>query len=388
MQIYLDNSATTRVDPQILKKMLPYFSEQYGNPSSIHFFGEESSKVIEQARNEVAKVLNCLSEEVIFTSGATESNNLALRGVIDFFQNKEKHIIISNIEHHCVFNTVKYLEKQGFRVSYLPVNKDGIINIKNLEKIITEQTALISIMYVNNEIGTIQPIEKIGKLIKKINQNKKNKIIFHTDAVQAFGYLSCDVRKLGVDFLSLSAHKFYGPKGVGILYCKKGIGLKPIMFGGEQEKKLRPGTYNVPGIKGLSEAMKIAEKEREKNVKKISILRDQLKQGILNKISKVEINGSIKERVAHNLNLSFKGVEGEALALRLSLSGIAVSTGSACSQKTLEPSHVLMALNKGEENAHSSIRFSLGKFNTKKEIIYVIKVLPRVVKDLRKISGF
>ncbi len=389
MRVYLDNSATTKVDPGVLKKMLPYFSENYGNPSSIHFLGEETSKAIEQARNEVAKVLNCLSEEIIFTSGATESNNLALMGVKKTFENKEKHLIVSNIEHHCILNVVKYFKEQGFLVSYLPVNNEGIIEIKNLEKMITDQTALISIMYVNNEIGTIQPIEKIGKLIKKINQNRKeNKILFHVDAVQAVGYLSCDVKKMGVDFLSLSAHKFYGPKGVGILYCKKGIKLKPIMFGGKQEKELRPGTYNVSGIVGLAEAIKIAENGREKNVRKIIELRDQLKQGILKKISRIEINGSIKERIAHNLNISFKGVEGEALVLRLSLSGIAISTGSACSQKTLEPSHVLMALGKGEENAHSSVRFSFGKFNTKKEVHYVLKNLFKSVQDLRKISGF
>jgi len=388
MRIYLDNSATTKVDLRVLKKMLPYFSEKYGNPSSIHFLGEESNNAIKQARNEIAKILNCLSEEIIFTSGATESNNLALRGAMKIIQDKNRHLIVSNIEHSCVLNTVKYLEKQGFQASYLPVNQNGIIGIENLKKIITEQTVLISIMYVNNEIGTIQPIEKIGKLIKKINQTRKNKILFHVDAVQALGYLSCDVKKLGVDFLSLSGHKFYGPKGIGILYRKKGIFLKPLMFGGEQEQKLRPGTHNVPGIIGLAEAMKIAEKDREKNVKKIFVLREQLKYGIFKKISKVEINGSIKERVAHNLNLSFKGVEGEALTLRLSLNGIAISTGSACSQKTLEPSHVLMALGKGEENAHSSVRFSLGKFNTKREIKYVLKILPKIVKDLRKISGF
>jgi len=384
---------------------LPYLKEKYGNPSSVHFLGEEAKLATDNARKKVADVLNCLSEEIIFTGSATEADNLAIKGVIENCklsrfhrglttkseQIENCHIITSMIEHHAVLEPIKALEKQGVEVTYLPVNKSGIINISNLVKAIEENTVLVSIMYVNNEIGAIQPLKQIGELLQEINELRKKsgvqKIYFHSDAVQAVNYLDCDVKKLGVDFLTLSGHKIYGPKGVGMLYIKKGTPISPQVLGGGQEAAVRSGTENVAGIVGLEAAIEKVKSQKLK-VKSIEKLRNKLISGIIKTIPDVQLNSSIKNSLPNIANFSFKGAEGEAIVLALDQKGICVSTGSACSSRSLEPSHVLLALGLAEEEAHSSVRFSLGRYTTSREIDYVLKILPGVVERLRKISGY
>ena len=389
-KIYLDYAATTPMDEEVLDEIIPYFSQKFGNPSSIHSFGQEALEAVDKARRQVADFLNCNSSEIIFTSGATESNNMTIKGIIKASQIKNPHIITSAIEHHCVLNSCKEMEKEGREVTYLKVNKEGLVDLEDLKNAIKENTALISIMYANNEVGTIEPISKIGKLLEEINlereKNKLPKIYFHTDAVQAINYLDCNVDNLGVDLLSLSGHKIYGPKGVGALYIKQGIKIKSIQQGGEQEHNLRAGTHNVPGIVGLGKAISLISENRKK-MKETEKLRDYFIDEALKNIANSQLNGSREFRLPHNANISFKGVEGESLLMMLDQEGIAISTGSACSSASLKPSHVLTAMGISPELFHSSIRFTLGKDTTKEEIDFVLKVLIEKVGKLREISG-
>jgi len=387
LKIYLDYAATTPIDPKALKAMTPYLKKDFGNASSIHNFGQKALSAIDEARVSVADFLGCQPQEVYFTASATEANNLALQGVIKALakENKRPHIITSCIEHHAVSETVKHLQKQGAETTFVSVDKEGIISLSELKKAIKENTVLVSVIYANNEIGTIQPIAEIAKILK----NRGRKIYFHTDAVQAVNYLDCNVEKLGVDLLTLSSHKIYGPKGVGALYVKKGTPIEPLIFGGGHERGLRSGTENVPGIVGLGSAIKEIQNPKTKihNIK-IKQLRNKIIKQVPKLIPRVKLNGSAVQRLPNNANFSFEGVEGEALVVALDQKGIAVSTGSACSSRTLEASHVLLALGLPEEEAHGSLRISLGKYTTGKEIDKFLKVLPPVVARLREISGY
>jgi len=389
-KIYFDNAATTPVDKGVLDAMLPYFSEKYGNASSLHQFGQESQQAVIKARQEIADILDCLSSEIIFTSGATESDNLATKGAVQSQNDKKLHIITTAIEHPAVLDTCKILEKQGVNVAYLPVSKEGIVSVADLEKEIHDETILVSVMYVNNEVGTIQPIVKIGEKLAKINQERSQqklpKVIFHTDAVQAANYLDLNVKNLGVDLMSLSGHKIYGPKGIGLLYVKNRTAITRIQDGGHQEYGLRSGTLNTPGIVGMATALKTVD-SRQSTVDRLKKLRDGLIDGVLKLVPDSQLNGSREKRLPNNANFSFRGVEGESLMIALDQAGIAVSTGSACASGSLEPSHVLMALGHSAEMAHSSLRISLGKYNTEKEVDYFLQVLPEIIQRLRKISG-
>ncbi|OGZ35062.1 MAG: hypothetical protein A2174_00550 [Candidatus Portnoybacteria bacterium RBG_13_41_18] len=403
-KIYLDYAATTPTDPEVFEVMKPYFGEKFGNASSAHSFGQEARKALDLARSQVADFLGCQPEEIIFNSGATESNNLAIKGVIYKITNNQKpitkpHIITSQIEHHCVIDTCKSLEETNMaEVTYLPVNPapdaprrygagaEGLVEVSDIEKAIKENTVLISIMYANNEIGTVQPVAEISQFIKKTNVSRppENKIYLHTDAVQAINYLDCKVDDLGVDLLSMSAHKFYGPKGVGALYIKKGTPIKKIQDGGAHEFDLRAGTYNMPGIVGLGKAISMVSKETSHRIQK---LRDKLIEGVLKNIPSTKLNGSAEKRLANNCNFSFPGAEGESIMMALDLEGIAVSTGSACASENLQPSHVLMALGLRPEESHTSIRVTLGKYTTEAEVNKFLDVLPKVIERLRQISG-
>jgi cysteine desulfurase len=406
-KIYLDNAATTKIDKKVFEAMEPYLQEDFGNASSLHYFGEKAHEAISKARNQVADFLGCSALEVFFTGSATESDNLAIFGVVRLAKKKgivKPHIITCSIEHPAVLEPIKHLEKNGeIEATYLPVDKEGIINIHELAENIRENTVLVSIMYANNEIGTIEPIAHIAQLIgnlrnaqsKNLNfkqsqnanfQNSKQYPIFHCDAVQAANYLDCNVEKLGVDLLTLSAHKIYGPKGVGVLYKKNGIDIEPFVLGGHQERGLRAGTENVPAIVGMGAAVEQIQHEKRQAASLLK-LRDKLLEGILKTIPHTHLNGSRKNRLPNNVNISFEGAEGESILMALNEKGVAVSTGSACSSGNLTPSHVLMALGIGVERAHSAIRFTLGKYNTEKEIDYVLKVLPDIIYRLRKISG-
>ncbi|MBU3922756.1 cysteine desulfurase [Patescibacteria group bacterium] len=374
--IYLDYAATTPIHKKVLEKMMPYLKDSYGNASSVHRFGQEARQAIDESREKLAKFLNCKLTEVIFTGSATEANNLAIKGLVQGIK-KEKsqkiHVITCSIEHKSILESCKNLN-----VTYLPVGIDGLINLDDLEAEITPDTDLVSIMYANNEIGIIQDIEKIGKLIKKINKNKQHKIYFHTDAVQAANWLICDVEKLGVDLLTLSAHKIYGPKGVGALYVRNGTPIIPLIVGGDHELRLRAGTENVANIVGMGEAISLISPD-----KSIEKLRDKLIKQVL-KIDGAKINPYGIPNIA---NFSFKGIEGEALVISLDQQGFAVSTGSACTSSELVPSHVLKAIDLSDLDAHSSIRVSLGRNTTDKEINNFLKTLPDVVDRLRQISG-
>lgn len=377
-RIYFDNAATTAVDKEVLNAIQPYFSEKYGNASSLHSFGTDAKDALEESREKIAKLLSVKSNEIIFTSGGTESDNMALKRIA-CNSDKGNHIITSKIEHPAILETCKLLEKMGFKISYLNVNRDGIVNVDELKKSITKDTILVSVMHVNNEIGTIQPIEEIGKICKE------KEIYFHTDAVQSFGKIKLNLEN--VDLASLSAHKIYGPKGVGALYVKEGTKIKALLHGGGHEFGLRAGTENIPSIVGFAKAAEIAYRDMEKNDKKIKELRDYLLDEIL-KIKDVFLNGSRVKRINNNINVSFRYIEGESLVLRLDNKGIACSTGSACSTKELKPSHVLLAIGLKHEEAHGSLRISLGKYNTKEEAEYFLKVLPETVNELRRISPF
>ena len=379
--IYLDHAATTPVRKEVLEEMQPYFSKKYGNASSLHALGREASRALQEARAKVADVINAMPEEIYFTSGGSEADNTAVKGLA--FANKDKgnHIIISSIEHDAVLNTCKFLEQNGFEVTYLPVDKYGFVDCEDIERVITKKTILISVMHANNEIGTIEPIANIGSLAQEKG------VYFHTDAVQTFGKIPIDVEKMGIDLLSASSHKIYGPKGVGALYVKKGIEIQPLIHGGGHENGLRSGTENVAGIAGFGKAAELAENERAVEAGREIKLRDKLIKGAL-KIKNSYLNGHPTNRLPNNANFSFKFIEGEGLVLDLDGYGIASSTGSACSTKSLEPSHVLLAIGLKHEEAHGSLRLTLGRDTKDKDIDYVLKVLPKSVERLRKISPY
>jgi len=381
-KIYLDYAATTPIDPGVFRAMLPYLKKNFGNPSSIHSFGQKTLQAIDEARGIVASFLGCDSNEIVFTGSATEANNLAIKGVIGAQKTKNLHIITSQIEHSAVLEPCKELEKQGVEVTYLPVNKEGLVSISDAKKAIKPNTVLVSIIYANNEMGTIQPIAEIAKVLG-------SKIYFHTDAAQAVNYLDCNVKNLGVDLLTLSGHKIYGPKGIGALFVKRGTANAPLIRGGGHEAGLRSGTENVAGIVGLAQAI---EEIQDPKIKIQSIrtkhLRDKLIKTILKVIPDSKLNGPETQRLPNNVNLSFKGAEGEALVVALDQKGIAVSTGSACSSKSLEPSHALLAMGLSEEEAHCSLRITLGRYSTEREIEKFLKVLPPIIERLRKISGY
>lgn len=384
--IYLDHAATTPLDQEVQKAMQPYFSKIFANPGSIHTAGQEALTAIDKARAQVASFLNCETNEVIFTSSATESNNLALKGIIDATEVKKPHIITTNIEHPAILEVVKNLKDRRIEVTILPVEHDGVVNTNVVRKAIKDKTVLVTIMYANNEIGTIQPIKEIGEIIKKVNKKRSNKIYFHTDATQAAGYLNCDTKNIKVDLLSLSGHKIYGPKGVGILFVKQGTKIKPIQYGGHQEFNLRAGTLNVPGIVGIGEALNLVKKNREVNNKRVQALRDKLTNKILKEIPESHLNGSQTKCLPNIVNISFDKVEGESIVLNLDFEGIEVSTGSACASGSLEPSHVLLALGLSHLQAHGSIRFSFGKNNTMEEVNRTAEALKKIIARLRKIS--
>ena len=378
--IYMDHSATSPVDPEVFEAMKPYFIDSFGNASTLYSLGREGKKAMESAREEVASIIGAEPKEIIFTSGGTESDNIAILGTAYKLKNKGNHIITSDIEHPAVDETCKYLEKNGFNVTYLPVYNDGIVKIKDLEDAITDKTILITIMHANNEIGTIQPISEIGKIARE------NKIYFHTDAVQTVGKIPVNVKELNVDMLSLSAHKLYGPKGIGALYLRQGVRIEPIMHGGGHEKGIRPGTENVPGIVGLGKACSIAKENLQRDAQKLISLRDMLIDGVLAENEDSYLNGHRTKRLPNNANFRFTGIEGESLILHLDAKGIATSTGSACSSIKLEPSHVLMAIGLKEVEAHGSLRISLGHENTEEDIKYTITAIKEVVEKLRKMS--
>jgi len=376
----MDNAATTKVHPNVLKAMLPYLKQNYGNPSSIYALGQESRKAIETARRQVAKALGANSDEIFFTSGGSESDNWVIKGIAFANQDRGKHIITTNMEHHAVLHTCKYLEKYGFEITYLPVRQNGIIDIKDLKKAIRKDTILVSVMYANNEIGTVQPIEEIGKI------TKEKGIYFHTDAVQAIGNIPIDVKKSNIDLLSISGHKFNAPKGVGALYIRKGTKILNMIHGGGQEKNMRAGTENVASIVGMGKAIDLATENIEKKNRYIKELREYLIDNILKNIPDTILNGDREKRLAGNINLCFKYIEGESILLMLDSLGICASSGSACTSGSLEPSHVLLALGLPHEIAHGSLRLTLSKENTKDEIDYVLSVLPDIVKKLRSMS--
>jgi len=378
-KVYLDHAATTRLNEEVLKEMLPYLTEHFGNPSSIHSYGRKARAAIEEARERVATALGAAAEEIIFTSGATEANNLAIRGIARALREKGNHIITSAVEHHAVYDTCLALQKEGFDVTILPVDEYGMVSVNAVADAITDKTILVSIMLANNEVGTIMPIAEIGKLCRERG------IPFHTDAVQAIGNIPVNVDNLNVDLLSLSAHKFYGPKGVGALYLRKGTRLSVYHHGGAQERKLRPGTENVAGIVGLGKAIELAVKDLEPKANRIRALRDKLQEGLL-AIEHTKLNGHPEQRLPGNLNVSILYVEGESLILSLDLKGIACSSGSACTSGSLDPSHVLMAMGLDHQTAHGSLRFSLGVDNTEEDIDYVLKVMPDIVARLRSMS--
>ncbi len=379
-RVYLDHNATTPLHPEVLEAMLPYYKEAFGNPSTIYSFGQETRKATDEAREKVANLIGASPEEIIFTSGGTEANNLALKGVAAALEKKGRHIITSSIEHHAVLSTLEYLEKRGYTVSFLPVDEHGWLDPKEVEEAITSQTALISVMHANNEVGTIEPIAKIGEIARRAG------IYFHTDAVQTIGKIKVNVDDLKVDLLSLSAHKFYGPKGAGALYVRKGTRIHPLLHGGYQERRRRAGTENVAGIVGLGKAAEIASNEMVQQSRRESNLRDRLEKMIGENINHCRLNGHPTRRLPNTLNISFEFIEGESLILNLDLKGVAVSTGSACTSGSLEPSHVLMAMGVAPEIAQGSIRFSLGRDNQKEDIDYTVENLVEIVARLREMS--
>lgn len=379
-KVYLDNAATTALSPRVLEAMLPYFTQYYGNPSSVHAFGREAKQGLDKARDQVAKALHCEPSEVIFTGCGTESDNTVLLGVAQRYGDKGKHIITTNVEHHAILHTCEYLEKQGYSVTYLPVDQDGLVTAEQVAAAIRPDTILVSIMFANNEVGTIMPIQEIGAVCKEKG------VLFHTDAVQAVGHIPVDVQAMHIDMLSLSAHKFHGPKGVGALYCRKGIRLPSYIMGGAQERGRRGGTENVAGIVGLGAAIQLATEQLEENRAKMTALRDRLMTGIQARISEVKLNGHPTNRLPNNVNFSFKYIEGESILLMLDMNGIAASSGSACTSGSLDPSHVLLALGLPHEIAHGSVRLTLGDETTEEDIDYTIDVLEKTVARLRAMS--
>lgn len=378
--IYFDNAATTKLDDEVLKEMLPYLKDNYGNPSSIYKLGREARKAIEDSREKIAKVLNCKANEIYFTAGGSESDNTAIKGIAKANKKRGNHIITSKIEHPAVLETCKQLEKEGFEITYISVDEKGIVDLEELKKSIKPTTILITIMFANNEIGTIQPIEEIGKIAKG------NNIYFHTDSVQAVGSIKIDVQKLNIDSLSLSGHKFYGPKGVGALYVKTGVPFEKFISGGHQERNKRAGTENVAGIVGIGKAIELAYENLDEYNKKIKELRDYYVKQVEEKIPYIKINGDMEKRLPGNSNISFRFIEGEGLLLNLDLKGICASSESACTSGSLDPSHVLLAIGLPHEIAHGSLRVSIGKYNTKEEIDYLIENLMEIVTRLREMS--
>lgn len=402
-RIYFDNSATTQVAAEVCEAMKPYLSERFGNPSSIHSFGLETRRAIEDSRQKLADFFGCKPTEIIFTGSATEANNFALKGILESFhrctvcgvdcleKGKIPHLITSKIEHYATLDTAKHLEKMGYEVTLLSVDGHGCVSVTDVEKAIKETTTLVSIMYVNNEVGTIEPINEIGQMLKRVNQKRQKaglrRVLFHTDAVQAIQYLNCRVDQLGVDLLSLSAHKFYGPKGVGALYIRKGTSIVRQVDGGGQEYHLRAGTENVAGIVGLGKAIELVENSKTSTVQnRTEKLRDKLIEGVLNNVSLSDLTGHPKIRAPHIASFVIEGAEGESILLALDQNGVAASSGSACTSGILEPSHVLTAMGIPPERSHGSLRFSLGKDNTDEEVDCVIKILPGIVEKLREMS--
>ena len=385
--IYLDHAGTTAMDPRVLEAMLPYFTDYFGNPSSVHMVGQEARRALDNARDKVSKVLGCRSGEVVFTGSGTESDNSAIQGTSLALAGTGNHIVTSTVEHHAVLHPCQYLENQGYDVTYLPVDEMGMISPQSVYDAITEQTTLVTIMYANNEIGTINPISQISREVRRKSEELGRTIVVHTDAVQAAGFLDLNVTDLGVDMLSLSAHKFHGPKGVGVLYVRRGTPFTPQSVGGGQERQRRAGTENVAGISGTAKALQLAAHERKWLEAHTKQLRDELINGIIENIPDAHLNGHHSKRLPNNANFSFAHVEGESLLLGLDLEGIAASSGSACTSASLEPSHVLMALGLSEELAQSSLRLTLGRDNTHEDVLKVLSLLTELVASLRSMSS-
>ena len=379
-KVYLDNAATTALSPKVLEQMMPYLTTIYGNPSSPHSFGQEARRGVEHARDQVAKALNALPEEIIFTGCGTESDNTVLFGVAERYKSKGNHIITTNVEHHAILHTCETLEKRGIEVTYLPVDENGMVTAEQVANAITDKTILVSIMFANNEVGTIMPIAEIGKVCRERG------VLFHTDAVQAVGHVPIDVKVMNIDMLSMSAHKFHGPKGVGALYMKKGIRLPAYVMGGAQERNRRAGTENVAGVVGLGAAIELATQNLEESAARMTKLRDKLIAGIAERIPEVKLNGHPTLRLPNNVNYSIKYIEGETILLMLDMNGIAASSGSACTSGSLDPSHVLLALGLSHEVAHGSVRLTLSDETTEEDIDYVLEVLPKVAERLRAMS--
>lgn len=380
LRVYLDHAATTAVHPKVLETMLPYLRNQFGNPSSIYSWGREAKAATENARAQVAALINAEPAEIVFTSSGTEADNFALTGVAAALGQRGRHIITSTIEHHAILHTAEELERNGFQVTYLPVDADGLVDPETLKQALTPETILVSIMFANNEIGTIEPIAELAQI------TKEHGALFHTDAVQAVGNIPIDVKELGVDLLSLSGHKVYGPKGIGALYVRRGTKIRPLIHGGAQERKFRAGTENVPGIVGLGKAAELAKLELPERRAHLTGLRDYLIDGVLSSIDYVRLNGHRTLRLPGNANFSFEFVEGESLLLSLDLAGIAASSGSACTSGSLDPSHVLLAIGLPHEVAHGSLRLTIGRENTKEDMDLVLSVLPNIVRRLRAMS--
>jgi len=379
-RIYLDYAATTPTHPQVVEAMLPYFGDIFGNPSSIHSFGQEAKAAIEEARDQVAALIGARREEIVFTSGGTEADNFALKGMAYANGERGNHIITTSIEHHAVIEPCKFLERRGFEVTYLPVDNYGVVDLEDVNRAITDKTILISVMHANNEVGTIEPIAEIGRIARERG------VYLHTDAVQTVGRIPVDVNELGVDLLAMSAHKLYGPKGVGALYIRKGTRIIPFIHGGEQERRRRASTENVASIVGFGKAAEIAQREMYQETERLINLRGKLIGGLVERIGNIRLNGHPSQRLPNNVNVSIEFVEGESMLLNLDLEGIAASTGSACSSSSLEPSHVLLAMGLSHELAHGSLRFTLGRETTEEELDRVLEVLPKIVTTLRAMS--
>ena len=385
--IYMDHAGTTPLDQKVLGAMMPYFSERFGNPSSIHTIGQEARRALDDAREKVAGILGCRMSEVVFTGGGTESDNAAIKGAVAALQETGNHIITSSVEHHAVLHTCQYLENMGFEVTYLPVDGYGLVDPDDVARSITQRTIVVSIMYANNEIGTIEPISDIASLVKQRARAMERTIVMHTDAVQAPGFLDLNISKLGVDMLSLSAHKFHGPKGVGVLCVRRGTPFSPQQLGGGQERERRSGTENIPGIVGTSVALELAESQREHVSQHCHKLGDKIIQGIQQQIPSIHLNGHPTSRLPNNVNFSFEHVEGEPILLGLDMAGIAASSGSACSSGSLEPSHVLLALGQSADLARGSLRLTLGRDNTEEEVDYLLSALADLVHRLREMPS-
>lgn len=379
-RVYLDNAATTRLIPEVLNEMLPYMTDIYGNPSSPHYFGQQSAMAVDRARQQVASAINADPSEIIFMSGGSEADNTAIRGIAERYSKKGRHIITTAVEHHAVLHTCQLLEKQGYEVTYLPVDEYGMVTAEQVRDAMRDDTILVTIMFANNEVGTIMPIAEIGKLCRD------RKVFFHTDAVQAVGHLPIDVQAMNIDMLSMSAHKFHGPKSIGALYVRKGIIVPALIVGGAQERNRRAGTENVPGIVGMGKAIELACSDLEAKANKMMVLRDKLIREIPLRIPEVKLNGHPTNRLPNNVNYSIKYIEGESILLMLDLNGIAASSGSACTSGSLDPSHVLLAMGLTHEVAHGSVRMTLCDDTTEEDIDYVLEVLPKVAAKLRDMS--